>query len=335
MGCCCKPTKINSDLETSSYDYKNNTINTETKLANDKFSEMVKNKISKLSIATITPEFLTRNKNTTFTSREGEERYQKFHQIGTTNRSSVSDERFPEITQQEVPSEIVKENYLKYAHKVFDEINNFRSKPQLYIPKLKKIIDSIKQDIDTICYLELDGMIYKFKQSLESINNFYDFLLKFPNEKILVPEIPIVWSDEIYQHCLEYIISGENDIKILNNRLLNDEEDQKILLTLNIGSGQITEETKLLIMLLEDPKIKEFFLTKTFNFGAVCFMYSKENDQKIMKSVIVLKDKAVKMPENPELVEKEIFTSSPKHLRVESKFKKSMSISSVDSDSKE
>ena len=285
--CCMRSNEASKEIDTEIKSTKN-TSNDNDNIKNiKKDSSPIENIKSKISIETINQDNLIRNNNTTFATKEDEEYYRHKTCPDADKRRSFSVDFADFMKDFKVNQD---QSHHRYSQKVFENINNLRTKPQDYLLRLKTIIENIKQDIDTVCYLEQDGSVYKFRETFDHIKRFYDYLSRL-YQFISVNEIPlppkVEWSESLYENLRDYLLSSENEycnLTYMNKKISSKIKDNDILIISN--DGKMEAENKLLITLIESSNVWEDFMKKSYSYGAVCSMLVEDKSK--VKTIIAL-----------------------------------------------
>jgi len=173
-------------------------------------------------------------------------------------------------------------NFHDHAINIFHIINKIRTEPEKFTIKLESILSRIKKTKDGDLFIELENCTYKFLHSDDQIQTSIQFLKSIANLK---ENKSLLWSENIYQSCIEYLNFDEKDEKILYQRI-DKNCNQKVRCLEISQDGLMTPETTVLIMLIDQIELREILFCRFFDFGAACC--STINSEMKVRTIVVL-----------------------------------------------
>ncbi len=176
-------------------------------------------------------------------------------------------------------------NFHEYSVNIFNIVTNIRSKPQNYIVKVRELLSKLKHTLDGKVFIETDNCTYYFKSREDSIISLEQFLLKLTSKNIVKNNMELRWSEGMFQTINEYLNLDEKDLDFLNPKLRQICNKQTEYLKIS-NDGLMNEETKVLLMLLENEDIREDFFSKVFSIGASCSSFV--NNEMKVRTILVL-----------------------------------------------
>ena len=177
-------------------------------------------------------------------------------------------------------------NFHDHAINVFHTINQVRCEPETFALRLQQILNKIEKGDDGIMYIALENCTYKFVHSEAEIKTAMTFLKKLSTDKLNEENIKtLLWSENIYQSCMDHLTYDEYDGNILIERI-NEKCSQKVRCLEIVQDGLMDPVILVLIMLIDQIELRESLFCKFFDFGAACC--SVLNSELKVRTIIVL-----------------------------------------------
>jgi len=228
------------------------------------------------------------------------------------SNSTYSDEVIINSNNTNIPEEF-EINFHDHAINIFCTINNVRTESDKYIDKLKILLNKIKMDSQGKYFITLEHCTYVFKSNHKEIKSSLEFLQAvnrlymeknnvdskgcISNNKQNSPN-SLLWSENIYQSCLEHLNFDQNDDKNLFQRISSKYEEVVKCLEL-IQDGLMDPELTVLIMLIDQVDHREDIFCKNFDIGAACCSWI--NSEMKARTIVVLTTVVIKKKENKKL----------------------------------
>jgi len=160
-------------------------------------------------------------------------------------------------------------DYYHHSHQVFEALNNLRQFPRIYIEKLEELKKFAEID-NTGAFVKISDYILRCtKYDIEEAKQFLERLLMNSTYK----SETIMWNEKLQQVGTE-IVSNLNDVDYL---LVKKDLTRRVSSALNYACEcldfvfyhYLDPVLSVLVILLENPKLRDRLLCESFHFGAV------------------------------------------------------------------